>query len=172
MSSISRWHQALCLLFIEAICYSFLVSSKDKTWMKASWLELSIDKMKVMYGPGKENGFKLTKICFQSLGRFPLLKYTGDLLPPTSSWSPSYSKSVWHKSLCLLLNFPHWVLADQSMYSESCQAYKVNKGPALSVSLLPYVSWPIHKDVQWQRRYPFPTHCTMPWNSKGIPSIS
>lgn len=90
MSSISWWHQAVCLLFIEAICYSFLVSSRDKTWMKASWLELSIDKMKVMYGPGKENGFKLTKICFQSWGRFPLSKYTGDLLPPIFSWIPSY----------------------------------------------------------------------------------
>lgn len=76
LEDIVKWHRLqclqypddtkLCLLFIEAICYSFLVSSRDKTWMKASWLELSIDKMKVMYGPGKENGFKLTKICFQS----------------------------------------------------------------------------------------------------------
>lgn len=61
MSSISWWHQALCLLFIEAICYSFLVSGRDKTWMKASWLKLSLDKMKVVYGFGKGKVFWVDK---------------------------------------------------------------------------------------------------------------
>lgn len=61
MSSISWWHQALRLLFIEAICYSFLVSGRDKTRMKASWLKLSLDKMKVVYWFGKGKVFCVDK---------------------------------------------------------------------------------------------------------------
>lgn len=74
MSSISWWHQALRLLFIEAICYSFLVSGRDKTWMKASWLRLSLDKMKVVYGFGKRKVFWVDKNLLSKLREIPVIK--------------------------------------------------------------------------------------------------
>jgi len=66
------------------------MSGRDKTWMKATWLRLSLDKMKVVYGFGKGKVFWVDKNLLSKLREIPVVKMHKGFTTSYLILSPSY----------------------------------------------------------------------------------